>query len=316
MNSLYLILGSETALADRALAKLNAQLKEEKCEITTLFASDTIAGDISDALAPSLFSERRALIIRDLQDLPEDNRPEIIRYLPQPDLSTTLVFVHKGGVKGKALLDAIKKVKPEIISCEPLKKEVEKEEFVKSLFLDLARKATPGAVAALVGALGNDLRELQGAVTQISTDAPLGVIDEAMVDKYHQGRVETTGFDVADATLAGNLSAALISLRSALQTGTDPVMITSAIASSLRALAKVSGTNRNLKSFELAGALGMAPWQIDKARRQLNRWNPSQIADAVTAIAQADAEVKGAASDPIYALEKAVTRIVSSQFDR
>jgi len=316
MNSLYLILGSETALADRALAKLNAQLKEEKCEITTLFASDTIAGDISDALAPSLFSERRALIIRDLQDLPEDNRPEIIRYLPQPDLSTTLVFVHKGGVKGKALLDAIKKVKPEIISCEPLKKEVEKEEFVKSLFLDLARKATPGAVAALVGALGNDLRELQGAVTQISTDAPLGVIDEAMVDKYHQGRVETTGFDVADATLAGNLSAALISLRSALETGTDPVMITSAIASSLRALAKVSGTNRNLKSFELAGALGMAPWQIDKARRQLNRWNPSQIADAVTAIAQADAEVKGAASDPIYALEKAVTRIVSSQFDR
>ena len=316
MNSLYLILGSETALADRAVAKLNAQLKVEKCEITTLFAGETIAGDISDALAPSLFSERRALIIRDLQDLPEDNRVEITRYLQQPDLMTTLIFVHKGGVKGKALLDAIKKVKPEVISCDPLKKEAEKEEFVKSLFLDLARKATPGAVAALVGALGNDLRELQSAVLQISTDAPLGVIDEEMVDKYHQGRVETTGFDVADATLAGNLSGALISLRSALETGTDPVMITSAIASSLRSLAKVAGTNRNQKSFELAGALGMAPWQIDKARRQLKRWNPSQIAVAVTAIAQADAEVKGAASDPIYALEKAVTRIVSSQFDR
>ena len=316
MNSLYLILGSETALADRAVAKLNAQLKEEKCEITTLVAGDTIAGDISDALAPSLFSERRALIIRDLQDLPEDNRGEITRYLQQPDLTTTLIFVHKGGVKGKALLDAIKKVKPEVISCDPLKKEAEKEEFVKSLFLDLARKATPGAVAALVGALGNDLRELQGAVLQISTDAPLGVIDEEMVDKYHQGRIETTGFDVADATLAGNLSGALISLRSALETGTDPVMITSAIASSLRSLAKVAGANRKQKSFELAGPLGMAPWQIDKARRQLNRWNPSQIADAVIAIAQADAEVKGAASDPIYALEKAVTRIVSSQFDR
>jgi DNA polymerase-3 subunit delta len=133
-----------------------------------------------------------------------------------------------------------------------------------------------------------------------------------MVDTYHQGRIETTGFDVADAALDGNLSAALISLRSALETGTDPVMITSAIASSLRSLAKVSGANRNQKSFELAGQLGMAPWQIDKARRQLNRWSPAQIADAVGAIAQADAEVKGAASDPIYALEKAVTRIVQS----
>jgi DNA polymerase-3 subunit delta len=316
MDSIYLILGPESALAERALTKLQAELKDQKCEVTTLFAGDTIVGDIADALAPSLFSERRALIIRDLQDLPEDNRAEITRYLEAPDQLTTLIFVHKGGVKGKALIDAIKKVKPQIIACEALKKEAEKSDFVKTLFLDLGRKASPAAVAALVGALGNDLRELAGAVTQISADAPAGVIDELMVDKFHQGRIETTGFDVADATLDGNLPAALIALRSALETGTDPVMITSAIASSLRSLAKVSGANRNQKSFELAGALGMAPWQIDKARRQLNRWNPGQIADAVGAIAMADAEVKGAASDPIYALEKAVTKIASSQFDR
>jgi DNA polymerase III subunit delta len=316
MDSIYLILGPESALAERALTKLQAELKDEKCEVTTLFAGDTIVGDIADALAPSLFSERRALIIRDLQDLPEDNRAEITRYIEAPDQLTTLIFVHKGGVKGKALIDAIKKVKPQIIACEALKKEAEKSDFVKTLFLDLGRKASPAAVAALVGALGNDLRELAGAVTQISADAPAGVIDEMMVDKFHQGRIETTGFDVADATLDGNLPAALIALRSALETGTDPVMITSAIASSLRSLAKVSGANRNQKSFELAGALGMAPWQIDKARRQLNRWSPGQIADAVGAIAMADAEVKGAASDPIYALEKAVTKIASSQFDR
>ena len=316
MDSIYLILGPESALAERALTKLQAELKDEKCEVTTLFAGDTIIGDIADALAPSLFSERRALIIRDLQDLPEDNRSEITRYIEAPDQLTTLIFVHKGGVKGKALIDAIKKVKPQIIACDALKKEAEKSDFVKTLFLDLGRKASPAAVAALVGALGNDLRELAGAVTQISADAPAGVIDEMMVDKFHQGRIETTGFDVADATLDGNLPAALIALRSALETGTDPVMITSAIASSLRSLAKVSGANRNQKSFELAGALGMAPWQIDKARRQLNRWSPGQIADAVGAVAMADAEVKGAASDPIYALEKAVTKIASSQFDR
>ena len=313
MNAFYLILGSEGALSDRAINKLSVELKESQCEITNLFAAETIVGDIADALAPSLFSERRALILRDLQDLPEENKDEITRYLTSPDETMTVVFVHKGGVKGKALLDAIKKVKPEIITCEPLKKEAEKEGFVKELFLDIGRKATPGAVSALVGALGSDMRELQAAVSQIAADAPAGVIDEVMIDKFHQGRVETTGFDVADATLDGDLSAALIALRSALETGTDPVMITSAIASSLRSLAKVSGANRGTKSFELAGSLGMAPWQIDKARRQLHRWSPGAMADAVGAIAQADAEVKGAASDPIYALEKAVTRIVSSQ---
>jgi len=47
MNSFYLILGSEAALADRALTKLTAQLKDEKCEISTLFASDAKRVEIS-----------------------------------------------------------------------------------------------------------------------------------------------------------------------------------------------------------------------------------------------------------------------------
>ena len=316
MNPFYLILGGEAALADRALAKLTAQLKDESAEITTIFAADALLGDISDALAPSLFSERRALIIKDLQDLPEDAKDEVTKYLAEPDGLTTVVFVNKGGVKGKALLDAIKKVKPEIIACEPLKKEAEKEAFVKDLFLDSGRKASPGAVAALVGALGGDMRELQQAVSQIALDSPAGVIDEAMVDKFHQGRVETTGFDVADATVDGNLPVALISLRSAIETGTDPVMVTSAIASALRSLAKVSGSANGAKSFEIAGQLGMAPWQIDKARRQLQGWTPRALSKAVQAIALADAQVKGAATDPIYALEKALATITAARSAR
>lgn len=316
MKSLYLLLGAEGALADRALATLSSQLQEEKAEVTTLLAGDVIPGDIADALAPSLFSERRALILKDLQDLDDECKDEITRYLDAIDSTTTLIFIHKGGVKGKALLDAIKKAKPEIIACDALKKEAEKEQFVKELFLDGGRKATPGAIKALVGALGSDLRELQQAVSQLCLDAPKGQIDEEMIDTFHKGRMETTGFDVADATLDGDLPTALITLRSALETGTDPVMVTSAIASSLRNLAKVSGANRGSKSFELAGELGMAPWQIDKARRQLAGWSPRAIAAAVEAVAKADGDVKGASSDPIFALEKALTTIAAARAAR
>lgn len=316
MKSLYLLLGAEGALTDQALGKLFIQLKEEQAEITTLFSSEVEVGTISDALAPSLFSERRALVIKDIQDLEEEFREEILRYLQQPDPTMTVIFTHKGGVKGKALLEAIKKAKAEVIACEPLKKESEKEEFVRNLFLDLGRKASPGAVSDLVSALGGDLRELQQAVSQIALDAPAGIIDDAIIDAFHQGRVETSGFDVADATLDGNLPAALISLRSALETGTDPVLVTSAIANSLRSLAKVSGAPRSAKSFELAGTLGMAPWQIDKARRQLQGWTPRGLRDAVQAIALADAQVKGAASDPIFALEKALEKIARARAAR
>ena len=39
MDTLYLILGSEGALADSALLKLTTQLKDESAELTTLSAS-------------------------------------------------------------------------------------------------------------------------------------------------------------------------------------------------------------------------------------------------------------------------------------
>lgn len=313
MKNIYLILGSESALADRALSKLITEVKSENAEVTTLFATEISEGAIVDALSPSLFSDRRALIVRELQDLPEEMRDEISHFLNSPDPTITLILVHKGGVKGKALLEQIKKAGAEVIACEPLKKESEKEDFAKNQFLDLGRKASPGAITALVNATGNDLRELTAAISQLAFDAPAGVIDEAIVNKYHQGKVETTGFDVADKVLEGDYPTALITLRNAVATGTDPVMITSAIASALRGLAKVSGANRAEKSFSLAGPLGMAPWQIDKARRQLAGWNSRTLKDAVVAIAKCDAQVKGGASDPIYALEQAVNTITSAR---
>lgn len=316
MKEIYLILGSEPALAERALSKLQLQLKDENAEITTLFADEVRDGSIVDALSPSLFSQRRALIIRELQDLAEEFKNEITQNLSAPDPTITLILIHKGGVKGKGLLDQIKKANPEIILCEPLKKESEKEEYAKNLFFDLGRKASPEAISALINATGSDLRELSSAINQLAFDAPAGVIEENVVNKYHQGRIETTGFDVADKVLEGDYPAALISLRNAISTGTDPVIITSAIASALRGLAKVSGTNRAEKSFALAGQLGMAPWQIDKARRQLSGWNSITLKNAVIAIAKCDAQVKGGASDPIYALEQAVSVIAAARSQR
>ena len=149
MDSLYLILGSEGALADSALLKLTTQLKEESAELTTLFASEVIVGDIADALAPSLFSERRALVIKELQDLAEESRDEITRYLDNVDPTTTVIFMHKGGVKGKALLDAIKKAKATIIACEPLKKESEKsgDEIMAAMLELFIAEPSPGLVA-------------------------------------------------------------------------------------------------------------------------------------------------------------------------
>ena len=199
-----------------------------------------------------------------------------------------------------------------MIACDAIKKDSEKSDFIRSEFKGLGRKVSTDAVQALLDSLGSDLREMSGAISQLAADTEQGKeIDEAAVAKFQQGRVETSGFDVADAAMDGKRDLALLALRNALDTGTDPVLITSALAGSLRTLAKVSGASRGVKSFDLASSLGLPPWQIDKARRQLVHWTPATLAGAVVAVAQADADIKGAAVDPIHSLERAIISITA-----
>jgi len=308
LMGITLIQGAEELLADRAISESLAQ--SAGATSTQLSAETLELGQITDALAPSLFGDARIIVIKDIQDLAADLGDEIATYIENPDENVHLVLWHKGGVKGKALLEKIKKAKPTLISAEAIKKESDKTEFVRAEFKRLGRKISPEAVTAIVAALGSDMRELSGVCSQLASDVAAGAtISEEDVAKFQQGRVETTGFDVADALLDGKTDLALVTLRQALETGVDPVMIVSALAGSVRALAKVSGANRGSKSFELAGQLGLSPWQIDKARRQLAGWTPATLAAAVITLAQADADIKGASSDPIYALERSIIEI-------
>jgi len=311
LNPLLLIHGGESVLADRALAE--ALGLRADFERTILDGAGLELGRFGEAVAPSLFADKRVLVLKDLQDVTSEVQEEIESLFDQLDPNLHLIFIHKGGVKGKGLLDKIKKRKPEVITCEPMKKAADKEEFVREEFARHGRKISSGAVTALVDATGSDTRELAAACSQIAFDTNAGkaVIDEDDIAKYYQGRIEATGFDVADATLAGNPTAALVALRNAIDSGTDPVMIVSALTSSIRTLAKVSGAPRNANAFQLAGSLGLAPWQIDKARRQLSKWSPALIAFSVQELAKADVAIKGAEADPLYALERSIVSIAT-----
>ena len=309
---LVLIQGAEGLLADRAISKILAT--NPAATITTLIADEIEVGTITDSLAPSLFGDARIVVIKEIQDLVADCSDEIIEYLSNPDESLNLVLWHKGGVKGKALVDKVKKAGAEIISAEAIKKDSDKAEFVRGEFKNLGRKISTEAVQALIDSLGSDLRELGGACSQLASDVQDGkLIDEDDVAAYQRGRIETTGYDVADAVLDGKTALALISLRNAINTGTDPVLIVSAIAASIRTMAKVSGASRGLKSYDLASQLGLPPWQIDKARRQLSGWSENALARSVITLAQADADIKGAAADPAYALERAIITISTAR---
>jgi len=83
-----------------------------------------------------------------------------------------------------------------------------------------------------------------------------------------------------------------------------------AFAMKLRTMAKVGGTRGS--GGQVASQLGVAPWQVDRARRDLQGWNEEGLGRAILTVAETDAAVKGAQRDPIYALETLV-RVIATR---
>jgi len=304
---IVLVSGAEDVLAERAIGLLRDFLRSEDpaLEVSDLEADGYRRGELLTLASPSLFGEPRLIRVSAVEKSSDDFLLDALDYLEQPDDSTTLVLRHRSGVRGKKLLDAIRAGTGggvEVV-CAELKKDSEKQDFAAAEFRAAGRKVSPGALRALVGAFSDDLRELSAACRQLIADAP-GDISESVVDRYYGGRVETNAFAVADAAIAGRHGEALIALRHALDSGADPVPMVAAFAMKLRTMAKVSGSRGS--GAQLASSLGMAPWQVDRARRDLAGWTDEGLGVAIETLAVTDAAVKGAERDPVFALERLV----------
>ena len=310
---LVLISGPEQVIAERALTAILEELRqgEPDLEVVRLYAATYEAGSLGVHASPSLFGGSTAIVVHDLDEAPDELQEDLLGYLAAPAPEVTLVVVHKTGQRGKKVLDTIKKSQSRVIEAPAIKSDRDKSEFALHEFRRAGRKASPDAVRALVEAVGKDVRELAAACQQLVADTT-GTIDERLVARYHGGKVEASGFRVADAAVAGNAGEALRLLRHAIATGVDPVPIVAVLAQQLRQLVKVGAAGRG-RSADVARDLGMAPWQVDKARRGLSGWGPEGLADSIQAVALADFEVKGGGRDPVYAVERAILTITTSR---
>lgn len=306
---LVLITGPEEVLAERALAATldELHLHTPDLEVVRLTGAVCEAGEIARESSPSLFGGAKVIVVQGLDTAPDHVQQDLLTYLADPAPEVTLVVTHSSGSRGKKVLDALKAGGARVLTAPAIKSDRDKVEFATHEFRRAGRKATGPAVVALVEAVGKDLRELAAACAQLVADTS-GVIDDAVVATYYAGRVEATGFRVADAAMAGDAREALRLLRHAVAAGVDPVPLVAVLATQLRQLIKVGSAGRG-PSAALARELSMAPWQVDKARRVLGGWSAEGLGRSLQAVAAADFAVKGGGRDPVYAVESAVLTI-------
>lgn len=304
-----LLSGAEEFFANEAISNLRTILRTEDpaIEVHELLANEHTPGEFSTVVSPSLFMEPRLVIVRGVHETTESLLNEVIDYLQAPIEGTTVMLRHKSGVRGKKLLDAVRALPDAIeVPCAPLKAN-ELEEFVRTLVRYERRSIQPLAVHALVAAFNADLEELAAAVRQLMNVSTEPEITPELVDRYYGGRVETTGFKIADAAIAGRLPDAMRLLRAGYETGLNPVPIVSAVAMKLRMMAKVSGLGGS--DAQLAGVVGAAPWQIGQARRELRIWTEDELAQAIKLTAETDHMVKGKSRDAEFATERLIRKV-------
>jgi DNA polymerase-3 subunit delta len=310
--AVVLVSGPEDLLADRAVRRIRETLAaaDPSLEVTDLDASSAVPGDLTTLASPSLFGEPRLIRVTAVERLSEAFLNETLRYLEAPDDGATLVLRHTGGVRGKKLLDAIRGGAGGGIEipCAEVKRDGDRSAFASAEFRAAGRRISPGALRVLVSAFQGDLAELASACQQLLADTT-GDIGERTVQTYYAGRMETDAFAVADAALAGRTGEALVLLRHAIDSGADPVPIVAALAAKLRGMAKVLDARG--APAKVASEYGMAPWQVERARRDAQGWQAAGLGRAIVFTAETDERVKGGARDTEYAVERLVTFIAA-----
>lgn len=308
---IVLVTGAESLLADRAVDRLVSKATKERpeAEVHDTEAIRLDAGRLAELAGASLFATSSIVVVRDVGNLPAELSDQLLALAADPPEDVALIVMHAGGQRGRGLLDKLKKVKPEIID-NPKPKDLIR--FVSDEARAARIRIPSDAIKFLIDAVGHDLRALAGAVSQLASDRDGDEeVTTEIVRRYFGGRAEVTSFAVADQVLAGNTVTALEQLRWALSTGVAPVLVTSALAAGLRGLGKLQANRSGMGDNELARDIGVPPWKIGTMRKQLRGWDQRGLAVAIQHVARADADVKGAADGPDYALERCLLAVAA-----
>jgi DNA polymerase-3 subunit delta len=317
---LHLVLGDEELLVERAVAEVLRAARERAgssgnsdVPVSRMRAGDVSTYELAELLSPSLFADERIVVLEAAAEAGKDAAAMIAAAAADVPTGTVLVVVHSGGGRAKALAGELQSLGAEVHPCARIAKLSERVDFIRKEFRSLRVKVDEETVTALLDAVGSDVRELAAACSQLVADTA-GDVDAAAVRRYHSGKAEVKGFDIADKAVAGDVAGATEALRWAMMRGEPLVVLADALAEAVHTIGRVGPLSGD--PYRLASQLGMPPWRVQKAQKQARRWTRETVAVAMKVVAELNANVKGAVADADYALESAVRQVAELVADR
>lgn len=308
-EKLILVIGDDEYLRSQVGAQVVTVQRAARgeVELSRIEAGPDATALFVDAISPALFGGDRIVIVADADQATKDLVSAITSYVADPDPQISLIVLHSGGGRAKTLALELQNNGALVERVPVVKSAEERSRYVRDEVTAVGGTIDPKACAALIEAVGDDLRSLSSAARQLAADSG-GTVNAQTVGQYYRGRADVKTYAVADDVVAGQQARALEQLRWALHDGTPEVVIADAIAEAIRQAARVASAGR-ADPNSLASSLGMPAWKIRRVRGTVVGWSASGLTAAMQIVAALNADVKGNAADPKWALEKAILDI-------
>jgi DNA polymerase III subunit delta len=250
-------------------------------------------GETADLATPSLFGERRALLVTDCRALPEAAVRELTAYLGGPDPEALLVLCATVPERGRAPGALVKLVKPvgDVHEVKVARKEL--AGWIVSRGRARGVDLRPQAAVALVDTLGEETAILDQAVLQMASAYPGQPITPEQVGAQFRGLGERHMWDVCDRAFGKDPAGAVRALRSMMEQGDDSLMILGGVASRLRDLLRVRALPDRMPLAEVAREAGLRfDWQARRYRDQAHRFTIGQLVELHRRVVEADRVLK------------------------
>ena len=300
LDSIFLITGNTDLLIDREINELFNTLKnnDKLLEKQIIDAQDENSFDqLLEYISPNLFGNTSLIVIDEInvaEDRLDFRLVEFLKNIGSEKLEDNfLVIVHRGGTGGTGIVKSLQKLKIKEIKCPSIKYSSEFIDFMRVEFKRNKREIDEDALLALRDAVGENLDELVGAISQLCFDVIDKKIELEHVKRYYQGNVAVKVFDISNSLWDANYESALKNLNDLLdQDNNSGVYIVTIIANSLRKLVKLAALPSSANDFQVAQEIGISPKQVPYLRKQLRNWNQTSLANAVVELAKVDAYMR------------------------
>lgn len=300
----YLISG-QPFLAEEAIGKIRAEHGTDPLSELSFAAGDETAEFMGALQTSSLLGGKRLVVIRDAQDLKKEQADALIAYLESPSPDSVLVIV----ADGKTKVDAAIRANGAFVALDTPKGR-KLAAWVRERAADHKIKVDDRGAYALVDTVGSELRDLDGALSQLATSLGGGArVSQSDVWKAFPRLADERVFAFTDAVGDRKLSVAMSTLRRLLDQGDEPLVLFGSLNAHIKRMLRARRyAERGAQA--VGDALGLPGWRAERLQRQSRSYREEELIAAVATLAETDIEMKGGDLPPAAALERAVVRIV------